>query len=679
MTYNWSIWAMKSLSEGKMINFPVFERIDISGYGLFPGSEDSEGLHINFQPGLTLVLGANGLGKTTLINIIYRLLTGPFDISGLKSKSEVGYGSITPTRLSYSERKAFAVRVMDGARDARACLSFRLGENKVTIERSLSDLTLTLFSVNDQRLPNDEENTFHVEIPKLAGISSFDDWVLLLHYLVFYFEDRRALVWDASAQRVVFRMLFLPDAIRKSWFDTERDIVVLDSRMRNLRAVLYREEGTLGRDEIKVKKSADIQEELKKLEGLQEIETDLYENLKNELLEAIDAREQARLKMLRAEQEYEAQYRAFERDRLLAIQARFPDHSETARYILANLLVNQDCLVCGNHVPEIASYYSKRVDQAQCVVCGSNLTDSKGRLGNGAPKYDDAAYRVATILKLNETNLKESRRALDEAMANHHSLVARLGELRANINNRSFQIDRLVQQLPPAEAQMYQKRSDLATFRARVEEMKEELTTKRESFKIFIDKVSRNIVKRKDAIKSSFDEYARGFLLDQCQLIWSPKKAPVGQEGILVDYPAFAIDMTGATFLLPQRRSGPEQVSESQREFIDLAFRMALMSVSTDGASSLVMDAPESSLDAVFAPRAAHVFARFANLPSGNCLLITSNLVEGQLIPSLIRGSTTPADRSDRVVDLVKIAAPTVAVHQNRGEYEDIMSKLLAG
>ena len=48
-----------------MINFPVFERLDISGYGLYPGVEGpNPGLHIDFPPGLTLVLGANGLGST---------------------------------------------------------------------------------------------------------------------------------------------------------------------------------------------------------------------------------------------------------------------------------------------------------------------------------------------------------------------------------------------------------------------------------------------------------------------------------------------------------------------------------------------------------------------------------------------------------------------------------------
>jgi DNA repair exonuclease SbcCD ATPase subunit len=54
-----------------MIEFPILEELVISGYGLFPGMTDSGGLRVTFRPGLTLILGANGLGKTTLITIWY--------------------------------------------------------------------------------------------------------------------------------------------------------------------------------------------------------------------------------------------------------------------------------------------------------------------------------------------------------------------------------------------------------------------------------------------------------------------------------------------------------------------------------------------------------------------------------------------------------------------------------
>ncbi len=60
-----------------MINLPVFDRLDVTNYGLFPGKQDEPGLHVPFIPGLTLVLGANGLGKTTLVTMLYRMLTGP--------------------------------------------------------------------------------------------------------------------------------------------------------------------------------------------------------------------------------------------------------------------------------------------------------------------------------------------------------------------------------------------------------------------------------------------------------------------------------------------------------------------------------------------------------------------------------------------------------------------------
>jgi hypothetical protein len=75
--------------------------------------------------------------------------------------------------------------------------------------------------------------------------------------------------------------------------------------------------------------------------------------------------------------------------------------------------------------------------------------------------------------------------------------------------------------------------------------------------------------------------------------------------------------------------------------------------------------------------RAANVLSRFAEPELGNRLVITSNLIEGQLIPSLVEKATTREDRASRVVDLFSIAAPTAAVRQLRGEYDKIRADLL--
>lgn len=84
----------------------------------------------------------------------------------------------------------------------------------------------------------------------LAGIWSFGDWVLLLRHLVFYFEDRRALVWDASARRQILRFLFLPVETARKWTEDERAVLELDSRIRNLTNALNREERTLASSEF---------------------------------------------------------------------------------------------------------------------------------------------------------------------------------------------------------------------------------------------------------------------------------------------------------------------------------------------------------------------------------------------------------------------------------------------
>ena len=146
-----------------------------------------------------------------------------------------------------------------------------------------------------------------------------------------------------------------------------------------------------------------------------------------------------------------------------------------------------------------------------------------------------------------------------------------------------------------------------------------------------------------------FADYAGGFLLEAVNLVWSPQRARVGQTGASIEFPAFELDMTGTDFPTPVRRTGPEHVSESQREFIDLAFRMSLMQVASNhGRSNLIIDAPESSLDAVFVTRAADVLAKFANSQNGNRLAITSNLIEGELIPELVKRSAVPGDRISR-------------------------------
>ena len=655
-----------------MTAFPVFKRLTIHDYGMYPGTANAPGLDMALQPGLTLVLGANGLGKTTLVNILYRMCAGPTDIPTLAAGGELGGRSLSTRRLGRSEQRLFADRVVDHAASATATLEMDLDETNVSVTRSLQTLGIEEFAVDGTRQDADE-STFQGVVTDAAGISAFGDWILLLRHITFYFEDRRALVWDATAQRQIFRMLFLPTKTSDRWVSLERGILSLDSRMRNLQATLAKEERAYLKARAAAGSEAQVRKELEKLETEQEPAEAKVEAMENDIA-GLDARQAvARLATLRAELAHESAYRDLERRQLLAIDSVFPTQDATARYLLSKLFAEGRCLTCGSDAPDAANAIARRIQADSCVVCGHQLGEreqspsfSARALARAEAKVEKAEAEVA--------GAREERRKAEAACA---AAAAALQVARTEVAERRARIETLVARLPPDEAELHGTRSALATFRAQVEEMRAGLTAQRREFRRFIEGVTRSVAARSDAIQATFSDFAEGFLIEECKLSWSPQKARLGETGEQMTYPAFELDMGHSGYASMVRRSGPTQVSESQREFIDLAFRMTLMTVAgAGGVGSLVIDAPESSLDAVFVTRAADVLTRFATGESDNRLMVTSNLIEGDLIPELLRRAEISSPNDDRIVDLLKIAEPTAATRQLGSEYRRVRKNL---
>ena len=65
-----------------MVCLPILKELRVTGYELFPGDPSGSGIAWSFQNGVTVVAGINGLGKTTLLMMILRSLTGRYDLTG---------------------------------------------------------------------------------------------------------------------------------------------------------------------------------------------------------------------------------------------------------------------------------------------------------------------------------------------------------------------------------------------------------------------------------------------------------------------------------------------------------------------------------------------------------------------------------------------------------------------
>lgn len=661
-----------------MIRFPLLQTLSVANYALYPGPPpDRTGFTTSFQPGLTLVLGANGLGKTTLVWLLYRMLSGPYDISNLNRSGQLGTRRLRAEHIRRLE-KLFSQRVVDGAANGRAHLEFTLGQRRVLVSRSLKDLSLTALSVDGDAFPVDERS-YQDHIAELAGVWSFGDWILLLRYLTFYFEDRRALVWDPTAQTQICRLLFLPPEAARQWTEGERQILKLDSEARNLNTAVRKEESNLARDEALELTAPETQVQLQALTDLQESDGRQEEELDQTILYLDETRKRARLALLEAEQEKDSALRGLEHAKLAALQARFPTSSDTAKYILAQLFAEGRCLACGNHAPDVAQSMDSRLDRSQCVVCASPLEPTEARNATTNSLSERRMANASELLDQARSKLVSAQSELQHAESEHTVCNQKLASLRVITAERQSRIAELLRHLPEEAQELHRRQQELTVLTRRVQEMREDLNRKREAFSDFIEDVRKQIIDRAPHIKETFQGYAREFLLEDCDLRWTVRRQRVGQSsgGPTVDFPVFELDLASASHQSPVRRSGPEEVSESQREFIDLAFRMAMMEAAApDSGATLVIDAPESSLDTVFVRRAADVLAQYGHPDRGNRLVVTSNLTDGNLIARLLEVSDFP-DEERRIVNLFDIAEPTAAVRKHEKEYRQARAKLL--
>jgi hypothetical protein len=156
------------------INLPIYLRIEVDGYQMYPGTADSPGLAHTLTPGLHLVAGVNGLGKSTVLLMLYHGLVGPASVRN--DDFGVPQPEIVPRR--FSER--FRRRVADGARSARLSLLFAIGKDQFKISRSLYDLSIEQWELNGTAQLTDED-TYTAAVTNSMHVGNFADALVILN------------------------------------------------------------------------------------------------------------------------------------------------------------------------------------------------------------------------------------------------------------------------------------------------------------------------------------------------------------------------------------------------------------------------------------------------------------------------------------------------------------------
>lgn len=656
-----------------MIKFPVFKRLQVENYRLYPGTTSQSGLDITFEKGPTLIAGVNGLGKSTLISILLRCLTGPFDLP--RPAQDGDLGEVEPVPVPINARPLFAPRVADKAENAKAIVEIEIGGRPLVIQRRLSDLSIEKMTIDSDIELEVDEGIFQATLTDLMGAANFFDALLILRYVVFFLEDRRALVWGRTAQRELLRALFVSSGSATELSRVRYQMLSADSAYRNLRSVLNRRIKENEREIARLTSVSGVRTELAlieaELDAIHLEEDDLNRSIAQDEAE----RQEARLRSANAALERDGAVRELERIKVHALSQKFKALDDNSIYVLARLASEDHCLACETRRPGLGSTVTARLTANECIVCG---TPRRSTDGNDVP-IDLSSERILDLqerISASDAEVESSSRDAKRSDENRRRSLEVLVGLGRRKTQAVETVRRLRSQLPSTDRSADDLDERNQELRRLIEEERLAYEGHRSKFEVALAESQAQVTRSQNKVATAFARYAGEFLKESCKIAFQPINVRIGQSGGEFEVGLFQLSISGGALGGETPRTEPDQVSMSQREFLDLAFRMALMTVaSDDGPSTLVVDTPEASLDFLFAERAGNQLARFAREGGtvGNRVIVTSNLANPELIPALLRGRPVGRDARSRVVDLLKIAAANAAVREDGARYESFL------
>ena len=592
-----------------------------------------------------------------------------------------------PVRLNSRHIGLFRERVADGAKNAEVALTTSIGDTELVISRRLNDLSLEGLASNGRpvELPprtDDREAAFQARLTELIGLGSFVDVLLMLHHVILFHENRPGALWDRNAQRQLLRALCLDEEDASRVAALERNLQSADSQARNIHArmtaiekqrssALRREAGAQG-----------ILAELDAEQGLLDAELEERRRLQERLQELDESRKDARLAHERAKLAREDVAGAIERLKYSALLRYFPSMEDTTRLVISRIMSDGRCLACNAPANDKRAELEDQVERGCCPICGAEPEAQDHVIG---PHEFDQAKREREQERAKRARQEEEKtfRQLRDSKMAYDETIKHLEQVRRSIQERTRRERRLRAQLPDTTTSR-EYENVLDTLRDELREWEEQRATHLRDLRSLLTDRRETMTRQSNALVETFGRLIEMLLVENVRLVQDSDKprymqAP-GQADDQVQVPAYVAEMTAADLPGFRRRSYPNEVSESQRELIDLAFRLALVEVF--GAScTFVMETPEASLDGVAMERVGRALAAFAD-KGDNRLVVTSNLTNAGIIKALFDGSATEQrteSRMDRVLNLLEVAAPNRALVEDRTRYDALLHEAVSG
>jgi len=631
---------------------PRLKSAKLSGYTpLF-----SKTVAFEIKHGSFIVLGGNGLGKTTVLQSIVYCIAGEADDDIEQEKSR-RWG-----------RQFFQGRI-DDLNAASVEVDFYLGDDIVTLTRGFQTKNLKRVAVNNKVIsdnPNEAEREFENYLKEYAGYNSLVDFRFLLHKLCYLSENRENIVWDIDTQIRLLMLLFQDIIAEPEFRDKRATLKKLDSKLRHINVAINKAEKQLETLYEYDENSAEEEEEYTEEQGFEVLENkteeqrrELFEQLRDKteqrrLLQRQITADQKQLSQLTSDIEVLQEKLAEEEERFILNQLTRIESQET-KLAIHKLIYRKRCPACGSLAGELWKKASDYSSQGRCPLCGSE--QSIEPCGEISELDRELTEKIRVKIEKEQALISLSQK-LESISAEEQALQYQYDSFRLKEPIISPTYEARPEEKEKLEDVLKKLRSSYADDKLRFDGLQTELQEKYMSFK-------RQAEQRMELLGDSYESYATRFLGIKCELITHPADAKFLDLDLYI--PKFADKV----------RPNPHSCSESQRFFLDIAFRMAIIDLAkqlSNSSGSFICETPESALDIAYIGNVAGMFNIFAE--HGHSILSTSNIQPGSLAKPIL-SKYTKKQRLESILNLMEYGSLTDVQRANLPDLKKQLADIL--
>ena len=660
----------------RTIYLPELQRINIKNYTLYPNGLDYS---YDFVKGVNLILGGNGMGKTTFVNII------KFGLIGLYKKAK----DLTRTYLDRAIVKRllypsnyFSARGDESIQvDAEAIviLHFFIKGTHFVVRRSLETGCLLSVTVNGINLGgeiieeeryerlDDKDKEQYLLYSYERGVEehsnlTFDDLIFFVNEILFFGENHNTVLWNngidgrTDVQNELFNKYFNEPDLDRERQEMQRQAKYYDSLsrhrsedMRVLNKLVAKINAASSNNTETSSPTIDIVALKSRIESIGEDIIAIRSKqaaLENEISILQGEINRSSMQASRLDEDK----KRIEREMNASLwETLHPQYD----VFVKNIQMNHLCPMCSHEADQLL----EKVNEAttHCFMCGNDIHQS-------ANSELISQYKTITLEHKNIyqsiTNKQRKIRALEDGLTQFdkdfrekdlqkRTLQQQLRELEYK-RSSSVEPDKL-QALDDERNRLEAEKNENQKKSAECAAKAQELT----------NRIEEEILSNVSRFSALFSSYAEHFLGVPCSLEYAKYEGD--------DFKRFYPVIDGKI------RRQEESLSESQRFFVDHSFRMSILSFFYQSPSFYIVETPDSSLDLSYEKNAAGVFLQFLKKP--NIIIVTSNLNNSSFVNYL----TSDSNISFSMVglpDIAKKSAVQGANEEIRFIYNEIKSRI---